>query len=526
MSSSAPPPGPPSGPPPGAPQTPPPASSGIRARTLPERVDWRGAVRTDWVGPLKVAGTILGVSALLAVLIGLGGRPGVPGLHWTLRTTLVFLGWLWTSAFGADLTASVSVSGLQGDLGAGTFALTITIVSLGAGVWLFRRRTAALTSAWSVGWFAARTAVLTAIPPLVVSWILYADQGDLLHLVDQRVNPFLGLHPSDLTVGLSSMGSFFLTLLLTLATLLLTAVVRRDLLTGRAEQVRGCLAGPVVGAGVLIAGLIPLGAVAAIFIWLFHLGQPSTTSLTWHEWMNVVAAVIAYAPSLALWQLGLGSAGRIHASASTSLGGASLSTDKGLGYWAGGDGINHGMWFAVALAPILLVGTAYAVVRLSRRHGLREQRVQLVTWVVSLLVLLPLLFHFSSLHAHASASGFHHVKGGGSDSLFGMFLGVSSLSNSIPNTISGHADAGPGASAVFLVFLYAAVLAVLVALATRSLTRESLAGLRGTLGAGPGETTLTDTTISHGGATGPYQPGDVVNGWRWTGTEWVPAQQE
>lgn len=511
MSSSAPgtPPGPPTGPPPGTRPMP--------DRPLLERVDWAGVVRTDWLGPLRVAGTILGVSAVLAVLIGLGGRPAIPGLHWTVRTTLVFFGWLWTSAFGADLTASVSIGGLHGSFGGGTFALTISILALGAGLWVFRRRTASLAGAGSVAWFAVRTAVITAIPPLVVSWILYADRGDLHHLVGGSGDGVaaLGFLSPD-RLGISSMGSFFLTLLLTLVTLLLTAVARRDLLTGWAEQVRGILAGPVIGAAVLLVGLIPLGLLAALFLWLFELGGTGGTDLTWHEWMNLAAAAIAYAPNLALWQLGLGSGGRTHAAASTSLGPASASSDKGLGYWAGSDGINHGMWFAVVLAPLLLAGTAYVVVRLARPHGSREQRVQLVAWVVSLLVLMPFLFHVASLHAHGSVSGLGSVTG-----ILGTVL--REKWGRLADTITGQASAGPGALSVLLVFVYAAVCAVLVALATRVLTAAGLAGLRGTVTGGPGETTLTDTTITHAGATGPYQPGDVVNGWRWTGTEWVPS---
>lgn len=519
--SSTTPPGPPQGPPPG----PPPGSRPAPDRPLLERVDWAGAARADWLGPLRVAGTILGVSALLAVLIGLGGRPAIPGLHWSLRTTLVFFGWLWTSAFGADLTGSVSIAGLHASFGAGTFALTITILALGAGVWVFRRRTASLTSVSSLAWFAVRTAVITAIPPLVVSWILYADQGDLLHLVGRDAGGIQTLPFDGLRVGLSSTGSFFLTLVLTLAILLLAVVVRGDLLTGPAEQVRRALAGPVVGAATLLVALVPLGLLAALFIWLFRLGQPGTTHLTWHEWMNVVAAAIAYAPNLAAWELGLGSAGRIHAAASASVGSASASRDTGLGYWTGPEGINHGVWFAVVLAPVLLAGTAYVVVRLARRHGPREQRLQLAAWVVSLLVVVPLLFHAAGLHAHASATGVRQALGGlgGMASLF--LGGLAGGAGGFPDAVSGQAGAGPGTLAVFLVFLYAAVLAVIVALATRVLTREGLAGLRGTMAGGPGETTLTDTTIAHGGPTGPYQPGDVVNGWRWTGTEWVPVRE-
>jgi hypothetical protein len=489
--------------------------------------------RLDWMGPARVAGAILGVAAVLAVLIGLGLRPGVPGLHWTLHTTILFFGMLWAGALGADVTAHASVGSVHAQAGVGAAPLTITILSFAVGVWLFRRYTRHLTTAGAVFGFALRTAVITAIPPLVVSWFLHADLQALIHLFGQGRGSLDGVNAAGLTVGFSSWGSLLGAFLLTLIVLSGATVLRGDLFGQGASDVvrrvapaRTYLVGPVIGFAAFALVLIPAGLIGAASVWAFHFGSPSESGpLTWHEWMNLVAGAIAYAPNLALQLLALGSAGHVVASASTSVMNVTYSQGRGLAYLADNDtGINHGMWIAVVLAPAVLCVTAYVVLRTARGASLRESRIRLVTWLVSLLVAVPAMFHLSSLRGHGSVTGLNGLAdqlGSGSDlgSLMVEEI-IGSVAGALGNSVSGHASLGASVGSAFLVFLYAAIITAVLAWLTGLLTKDSLAAARSRLSYQPVGQSSTATEGQ------PYETGAVINGHRFDGTSWVPVSSE
>ena len=484
----------------------------------------------DWMGPARVAGAILGVAAVLAVLIGLGLRPGIPGLHWTLHTTILFFGMLWAGAFGADVSAHASAGSVHAHAGIAAMPLTITILAFAVGVWLFGRYTRHLSTAGEVFGFALRTALITAIPPLVVSWFLNADLKALAHLFGQG-DGLEGFNAAGLTVGFSSWGALLGAFFLTLLVLSGAALLRRDLVeqstsaaVRRVAPVQAYLAGPVIGFAALVVALIPAGLIGATSVWAFHFGSSSESgSLTWHEWMNLVAGAIAYAPTIALNLLALGSAGQVVASASTSVMNVSYSQGRGLAYLASNDtGLNHGLWIAVLVAPALLLTAAYVVLRSARGRSLRDSRIRLVTWLVSLLVVTPVLFHLASLRAHGSVTGLgglaDELGSGGSDLGSMMIEGIiGSAAGALGDSVSGHASVGPSVGSVFLVFLYAAIITVVLGWLTGLLTRDSLSAMRSRLSYQPAGETRGTAEEQH------YEPGDVVNGHRFDGTSWVPV---
>lgn len=491
----------------------------------------------DWMGPARVAGAILGVAALLAVLIGLGLRPGLPGLHWTLHTTILFFGMLWAGAFGADVSAHASAASVHAHAGIGAAPLTITILAFAVGVWLFRRYTRHLSTAGSVFGFALRTAVITGIPPLVASWFLHADMQTLAHLFGQGEGSLDGVNAGGLTVGFSSWGSLLGAFLLTLVVLGGATLLRGDLfgqnasdLVQRVAPARTYLVGPVVGFATFTLILVPAGLIGAASIWAFHFGSSSESgSLTWHEWMNLIAGAITYAPNVALHLLALGSGGHEVASASTSVMNVSYSQARGLAYLSGNDtGINHGMWIAVVLAPVVLFATAYVVLRSARGLSLRESGVRLATWLVSLLAAVPVLFHFASLRAHGSVTGLNGLtdqlgtSGSDSSDLGSAFVEgiLGSAAGAVGNTVSGSASVGPSVGSVFLVFLYAAVITVALAWLTGLLTKDSLTAVRSRLSYQPTGQTNGAPEVQH------YETGAVINGHRFDGSTWVPAVSE
>ena len=538
---------PPPPPPPTAQVPPPPPRAGGAGLSVPpvlattaKRVATE-VLAHDWAGPIRVAGATLGTAAVLAILIGIGMRPAIPGAHWSLHTTLAFLSFLWAGAFGPDITAHASVAKISASVGIGTFPFTITLVAYAVGGWFFWRYTRRLASVVSVAGFIARTALLTAIPPLIVSWVMRVSLSELLHLAGVRTPGDMNLNVANLHVGFSSMGSFFLTLIFTALVFAGVTVLRADLFTGKAEKARGFLVGPVTGFGAFVAALLPAGLVGAVFVWLFRTSGLGS-GLTWHEWMNIVAAVIAYAPNIGLWMVSLGSLGQVGGSASTNLGSVDVSASRGLHFWASSDtGIDHGVWVSVVLAPLVIAVAAYAVVWAARNVDARTQLKRLVSWVVSLLVVLPFLLHFMSVHGHASASGAKGALLGGIDSVGGILGGDlpllggigdfgNGLGKGIPDPISGHASGGPTASSVVLIALYALVVALVIAFLRGLLTRDSIDRLRARLdyqgasrqGSGSAEGTATGLDSTTVRPT-VYQVGDVVNGWRWDGQSWVPA---
>ncbi|MCL2781017.1 MAG: hypothetical protein FWD74_05930 [Actinomycetia bacterium] len=466
----------------------------------------------DWWGPARVAGSILGVSGVLAVVLGLAMRPTVAGGGFGSRTTIVYLEWLWASAFGTDLAFHVSFdgdsslipNGANVSYGFGLFPLAITIAALAVGVFVFRRVSAAYTSGRDLVLFSLRTALITATPILILSWLVYNDASGLLGALnaDSGVTGDLlgGIDPTlsgvvHARVGTTSLGAFLAAVAIVFAVLSLSIVTRDGILTGPWATLREWMIGPVTGIGALAVVLVPAGWIAAVVVKLS--GITGVGPLNAHQWLNIIALGIIYGGNIGLWAASLGSLSSFGVTASA--GGSGSSTSRGVGWIAGN--VSGGAWIALGIAPAALALTAWWIAR-GARHRPGAQRLRLVTWAVSLLVGVPFLAYLSSIH-------------------LGMAVGASGMNASM------GMSAGPSRwSSAFLVCLYAMIIAVLVGAFSGAFRGEWFHAAKGRYALATPGGAEPYYPASASAAPYSYQVGDVVNGHRFDGAQWVPLDPE
>lgn len=483
--------------------------------------------------PLKVAGTMLVVSFVLSVAVGLLEMVRVPHMHWTFTAVTTSIGTIWAAIFGADLGIKASVHGgpftFSGSGGISAIPLTLTTLTLGAGIIAFRRVTARGTSLVASALTAASAALATVLSLLIMTLIVGMNTHDIEKaagvtdctssstvstpggMYDSNGNyvgssggydsngNFVGsggtstdssacinstvaeamASGSKVTIGPSSGQVFFFGFVLILVVLMGATLARRELYAGRyTVWVRNLLRGPVSGFGWLLVGLIPAGWIYFAFVYFLRPGSTGTETSQLHVrgWTNLLTAVFAGGANLGVVALGLGAWGKYGGSYSAA--GHEDGRHFGLSYIAGNHsgGSDPGFWAAAGLAPLVLAFAVFMVVRAARREGLSAVRWSAATWIVSMLAAFPLLDRMSSLSAHGSAAMF-----------------------------SMHAGTGFNTLATFTVFGYSLLIGIAVL---------ALAGA------------LKDVSIprlTRGVQTAPvaYSVGDMINGHRFTGTEWV-----
>jgi hypothetical protein len=400
--------------------------------------------------------------------------------------------------------------------------LTLTVLTLGVGIVAYRRVTARRGTLLSAALTAATAALATVIPLLVMSWVVGMNTHDI-----EKVAGVTGCTPSSsstnlgssfdsngnfippsaptvdpncindniaqavtsgshVNIGPSSTQVFFFGFVLILVVLLAATLARRELYAGRyTVWVRDLLRGPVSGFGWLLVALIPAGWIYFAFVWTLRpsdSGAAVTHHLSAHDWMNLLTGVFSAGGNLGFIGLGLGAWGQYGGSASAA--GHEEARHYGLSWIAGDHGGSNdpGFWAAAGLAPLVIAFTVFMLLRGARREGPSGIRTQVGTWIVSMLVAFPLLDWMTSIGAHGSAAVF-----------------------------SGHASSGFNAWATFTVFGYSLLIGVAVLAVT--------GGLKG----------FTMPRLSDVSATPAppvtYSVGDVVNGHRFTGTEWVPVEE-
>lgn len=486
--------------PPGPPPTP-----AMAARTP---IDVTALVRTvsggDLVGPLKVAATMLVVSFVLALAVGLMELVQAPHVHWTFTAVITVIGTIWASIFGADLGIKADIHAdmftFSGSGGLSFVPLTLTVLTLGAGIVAYRRVTARQGSLLGSALTAATAALATVIPLLVMTWVVGMNTHDLEKVAgvtdctsssssadlggsfDSNGNFIAPATPSvdpncinngiaqavtsnsKVNIGPSSTQVFFFGFVLILVVLLASTLARRELYAGRyTAWVRNLLRGPVSGFGWLLVGLIPAGWIYFAFVWTL---RPSGTGidahhLSAHDWMNLLTGVFSAGGNLGFIGLGLGAWGKYGGSYSAA--GHEGGQHVGLSWIAGNHGGSNdpGFWAAAGLAPLVIAFAAFMVARAARKDGPAATRFQVGTWVVSMLAAFPLLDWMSSVSAHGSAAMF-----------------------------SARASSGFNTWATFTVFGYSLLIGVAVLAVTGGLKGFSmprLDGGRGTSPAAPSE---------------------------------------
>jgi len=464
---STPPQGPPPGPPPGPPAGAPPgyaAPAGSpyapgqppgRPPEQPGRAGMPPIVQRilvgNWAGSALVAAVVIGVAVVFGLVLAVFSiRHGVS--FWQILVAGVSLG---AMAFGADAVASADEGG--GSVGA--FPLTITLAAFAAGVYAFRRMTRTYPRALDALIDAGRVALISGVLMMVLTLVFKTT-------VDGA------------RTGASSVGALFMTLVLTFLVLAAAVLLRRDWLQHRVTRtVHDWVKAPVTGVVWLLLFLPVAGTVAALAILLVGDGSgEATAGLTGADWRAVIAGVVAYAGSGGLWAVTLGSLGKLGvfgdiadfiglaSGFSSALGGEEtpdIPTSGGLLFFTG-DANEPGLWVCVFLAPLALAIGVFGVVRGAGHRGGRAQDLVplrgLGLWVVSLLVVLPVLFRIANVHVSIDAGPFGEVGGG---------LGIK------------------GVGATFLIFLYALIVAFVTGLVTGVIDGGSLKRVLGSLNKTP-----------------------------------------
>lgn len=449
------------------------------------------AVTGDWPAAIRVAGTTLGVSLLLAVVFGLASRPAFGNPHWGLKATLCWISWVWESIFGVDVVGQAHASGSLSAVGLGAtghmaataslgaMPLTLTVITLAAAAIAFRRASAAHPSALAALFLAVKTALLTALALGLVSVLISFNDTDLINLlgtgngtVSSAVGQWQAIGDRSLALSLSSAQAVGVSFTLLLAVLLATALTGGERFRHPlGARVQRWLSVPLQSAIRLCLALMVGGLLFELVTWQvrWHTAWPAGSfggrgkppHLSPAQWVDAFAAAIAYAGNAGLLALGLGSGSTVGFSASgqASASGLSMSSatgaPHGIAWWAGSDHLAAGIWLALLITPAVLAYLTWSIAR-SNPGNLRA----LITWVCSLAVLVPLLGFLANLTATGRAYG--------ETNAWGLVHGTAMA--------TGSAEFGLSlALTTATVVAYAAAMAALSTLATRR-ARSSATG--------------------------------------------------
>ncbi len=413
----------------------------------------------NWVAAGAVALTALLVSGVLSLAFVLVAKPADFGID----NTLASIASMMAAAFGADLKATSAHNNFDGALSLGWFPLTITLATLFASAFVFRRVTARYGKVSAALADGARAAFLTAIPLTAIALIFRAD-NDKFGPTSLRYFAAGDNEKQLVDLGASAVGSFFMSLLVMLVVLALTCVLRRDWLPAKVARVHDWLAAPLWGVVTIGAALPVAGAIGVASVFLF--GDNSDTSgFNTDEWMTLIGVTLAYLANAGFGVLTLGSGASLGSEGSYHGGGEKPGGSDEfhrLAYFASSDHVNEpGLWVSVAVVPVVLLLAAYVVARKSGHRG--AVMGNLLRYSALLLVAIPLLSRLASVHANVSLS---HVRAG---SLFG------SIGFDKKFSATGYVGANGLEVTVFL-FLIGALAAALIGALTGALDVNKLKG--------------------------------------------------
>ncbi|MGN6162333.1 MAG: hypothetical protein ACTHOG_11610 [Marmoricola sp.] len=438
----------------------------------------------DWRTPLRVAGATLGTSLVLGVVFGLASRPASSQLHWGFKTTLLWVTWVWESIFGVNAVGGIKVhgsltffdstinGGLSGGAGLGAMPLTLTVITLVVAGRSFHRATTPSPNALSALMLGVRAALLTALPLFVVSLVVSVGVTDVAHLVGASAGDTVQQWQSlqgdkSFSISVSSTDAFFVTIALLVGVFAGITLLRGEWFTSRGwSTLQLVLAAPLRAFARLAVAVVVGGLLFELVTWLVrwntswpngHYGHAFTA----HQWVNGFATAIAYGGNAGAMALGLGSLGKVGYSASGGVSAAIGSESSGphqdywIGWFAQNSHLAWGIWSALLIAPAILI---YVALSIARVHGTDARAVltSLGTWLVSLVVAVPVLAHLANLSAGASGT----VDAD-------MFVG------------SAHGTVSAGLStliATFLIFAYALLICAVIAARARFAERSPAAG--------------------------------------------------
>lgn len=364
-----------------------------RPPAQPPQIDLSWLLRGNWVAAAA--------TALVVVVLAFGASAGLiwltdpPETSTEDRLTLTAVSA--AASVSADAVGRIvwDSDGSSGEFtaNAGIVPLTITLLSLGVAVLLFRRLTAGYGRVGFALADAARAALIHAVLTTVLVVIFRSSDSELTAVAQESMGG------DEATFGASIPTTFFLSLLVVFSVLALSCLLRRDWLSARGQRLHGFIAAPVSG----LAAYVALLPVAGLIGWtaLWFTGDMNETE---NEELGAGRTV-------ALWLYTLANAGQwfIHAGAGGRLGGSYDMSDMDEGKSAEfhrlARGVEEteawGLWFAIPTMLIVLAVCAVIVVlRSTHTHPGRN----LLIWAVSLVAVLPGLSRLVSLHGSADGT--------------------------------------------------------------------------------------------------------------------------
>ncbi|WP_370246690.1 hypothetical protein [Nocardioides sp.] len=378
-------------PPPGPPGPTAPPAAGVDLGALTPHL--RRLVAGDWLGAAVVAVALLAVvgagSLGLAVLVQDLGF----GQTLTLAVTLT------AAAFGVNGTTHLTgeLDGASGEADASLHASPLLLLTLGAivAVLLFRRLARRRATFGEVVADAVRTGLLTTVVVFVAALVVRSGfTTEQVGLLD------LGVDDSalDADFGAGRLASLVqpwlvVTLILVLAGLL----VRRDLLDGRTARAHDVLRGPVIGAAALVL-LLPAAGTA---FWLMLKVAGDSVDRDGLTVASFAALVIASLSNLGYTTLGIGVLSPVGASSSGRAAGTGPVGEEEFLRLGTLTDTQPGLWASPLVALLVLAAVAVVVVRTAPAG---ERRRAGLTWLASLVVVLPVLTWWTSAHGSGSAA--------------------------------------------------------------------------------------------------------------------------
>ncbi|WP_154402605.1 hypothetical protein [Nocardioides speluncae] len=338
----------------------------------------------NWRGAGIVAGAALGIAAALSLLLAAMLKQD----ETSIDQMLTLFGVLLAGTFGAGVSASGGDDEMSMSAGAGAMPLTLSLIALGAAVYLFRKQTAGYPRVLDALGDAARTAFVVAVPLFFVSIVFRSDFGG-------GIGEDMGT--GDGSFGASRFGSLFMTFIVVFSVLAISCFMRRDWLPEKAQKVHDLLAAPIWGFTALLVALPVAGIVGGILLLLggddgFDPGDRAGDT----DLMATMAMIFAGLANAGYALIGLGSL--VPVGFKLNLGGFGPNGDakemERLAHWAEND---PGLWLAPLVTLGVLAFATSVVVRRSPAPG--EILRNLACWLGLLVIALPVLSRFASLHA-------------------------------------------------------------------------------------------------------------------------------
>lgn len=434
------------------PVLPPPPSGTTSAGLPPIRIDLTRLLAGNWLGSAVVALVMLATATALSAVLTLLAKPTDFGVDHTLTLGMMVL----AASFGANVffDGHIADEDLDVNLVTGTFPLTVTVVTLLAGVLAFRRMVRSYPSAIPALGDAARVALLTALPLFVGSLVFRSDLEDELGGGWIRdLSEELGSRDEG-TWGASAPEALVVTFALVAFVLATTCLARRDWWPAKVRPVAEWLAPAIQGVALMVV-LLPLCGLVGLGLIAFGPDNDNDFhSMTDDEAAASTAVIAGGLANSGQMLLGLGAGSELGAS------GEVVSTDPRddpeesdeefhrLAWFAGDGGEEPGLWAAPVILLVVLGLCAWWVASRSRERS--DVVRNLGVWLCLLLAAVPWLTRLASLHGGADvASDSEEATGSG-------YVGLE------------------GAQTTFFVFLVALAVAVVVALARVGFSAEQV----------------------------------------------------